>query len=79
MVLGIRCEVKGIGCEVKGIGKGLGTSSVEIPVIGRTFKKSKQQLKTGLFNIMSSIILSALWGVLMMFSGIFFKKKSAAK
>ncbi|HEX5025616.1 MAG TPA: NADH-quinone oxidoreductase subunit N [Agriterribacter sp.] len=28
---------------------------------------------------MSSIILSALWGVLMMFSGIFFKKKSVAK
>lgn len=28
---------------------------------------------------MSSIILSALWGVLMMFSGIFLKKKSLAK
>jgi NADH-quinone oxidoreductase subunit N len=28
---------------------------------------------------MSSIILSALWGVVMMFSGIFMKKKSLAK
>lgn len=29
--------------------------------------------------MMSSIILSALWGVIMMFSGIFLKKKSTAK